>query len=322
MCIRAIDYCPPVDVTYGDYMRALITADFDLVPEDDRNYRVAIIEAFRAWGIYPEDVRTLSVESLRWKAPPPDKAVQAFAEMLRPAFVYDNLSGIWSEIVNGRPQQHANDLTFRKYTRMEVARKVAVFSAMFHDEVAKGAAQLVRNGTLKPKDRPFGLNLGYGHENDYKFEVHQVRPVRRQAPDGRTIQDLLIQITQRRPGFLDENEQQKENERYMVEARQPIGPKAWRFLVPWRRHADPRPRELRGTLRHLQGRRRYQATRRASVTTWSVRAASRSVSSTSEQPTPASDWLPCTRATTDRRIGEKPCRRRSPKRKRPPPKKL
>ena len=53
MCIRAIDYCPPVDVTYGDYMRAMITADFDLVPEDDRNYRVAIIEAFRAWGIYP-----------------------------------------------------------------------------------------------------------------------------------------------------------------------------------------------------------------------------------------------------------------------------
>ena len=53
MCIRAIDYCPPVDITYGDYMRALITADYDLVPEDDRNYRVAIIEAFRGWGIYP-----------------------------------------------------------------------------------------------------------------------------------------------------------------------------------------------------------------------------------------------------------------------------
>src|SRR6185503_8334764 len=65
MCIRAIDYCPPVDITYGDYMRALITADYDLVPEDERNYRVAIIEAFRGWGIYPRDVRTLSVDSLR-----------------------------------------------------------------------------------------------------------------------------------------------------------------------------------------------------------------------------------------------------------------
>jgi hypothetical protein len=229
MCIRAIDYCPPVDVTYGDYMRALITADFDVVPEDDRNYRVAIIEAFRAWGIYPQDVRTLSVESLRWEAPSPDPAVRAFAATLRPAFVFDNLSGLWSEIANGRPQQYTADLTFRKYTRMELARKLSIFSGLFHDEVAKGAMNLVKNKTLKLKDRPFGLNLGYGHEDDYKFEVHQVRPVRRQAPDGHTIKDLLIQITQRRPGYLDEDQQQKENERYLVEAHQPVGPKRGDF---------------------------------------------------------------------------------------------
>ena len=47
MCIRALDYCPPVDLTFGDYLRALITADADLVSEDDRSYRLAIIEAFR-----------------------------------------------------------------------------------------------------------------------------------------------------------------------------------------------------------------------------------------------------------------------------------
>jgi hypothetical protein len=229
MCIRAIDYCPPVDVTYGDYMRAMITADFDLVPEDDRNYRVAIIEAFRAWGIYPEDVRTLSVESLRWKAPTLDKAVQAFAATLRPAFIYDNLSGLWREIANGRSQQHHADFTFRKYTRMELAQKVSEFSAGFHVQVANSAANLVGSKALRLADRPFGLNLGYGHEDDYKFEVHQVRPVRRQSPDGRTIQDLLIQITQRRPGFLDEQAQKTENDRYMVEGHQPTGPKRGDF---------------------------------------------------------------------------------------------
>src|SRR5262249_6756779 len=68
MCIRAPDYCPPADLTFREYLRALITADYDLVPADGRGYRVAFIEAFRRRGIYPRDVRTLSVESLRWQA--------------------------------------------------------------------------------------------------------------------------------------------------------------------------------------------------------------------------------------------------------------
>jgi hypothetical protein len=69
MCIRALDYCPPVEITFGDYLRALITADADLMPEDERGYRVAFIEAFRLWGIYPRNVRSLSIESLRWPGP-------------------------------------------------------------------------------------------------------------------------------------------------------------------------------------------------------------------------------------------------------------
>jgi hypothetical protein len=66
MCIRALDYCPPVDITFGDYLRAIITADADLYAEDERGYRIAFIEAFRRRGIYPRDIRTLSEESLSW----------------------------------------------------------------------------------------------------------------------------------------------------------------------------------------------------------------------------------------------------------------
>ena len=67
--IRALDYSTPVDTDYGDYLRALITADAELVTDDPHNYRLAIIEAFRRRGIYPRDVRNLSVESLMWNAP-------------------------------------------------------------------------------------------------------------------------------------------------------------------------------------------------------------------------------------------------------------
>lgn len=66
MCIRALDYLPPVDITFGDYLRALVTADCELVPDDSSNYRLIIIEAFRRRGIYPEGIKTLSVDSLRW----------------------------------------------------------------------------------------------------------------------------------------------------------------------------------------------------------------------------------------------------------------
>ena len=34
ICIRALDYCPPIDLTFGEYLRALITADRELYPAD------------------------------------------------------------------------------------------------------------------------------------------------------------------------------------------------------------------------------------------------------------------------------------------------
>ena len=69
ICIRALDYCPPVDISFGDFLRALITADIDTSPKDTNGYRIALIEAFRSWGIFPESVNTLSIESLQWTKP-------------------------------------------------------------------------------------------------------------------------------------------------------------------------------------------------------------------------------------------------------------
>ncbi len=72
MCIRAVDYCPPVDPTFGDFLRALITVDSDLYPDDEHGYRPALIGAFRQRGIYPRDVRAMSQDPLRWRPPNDD----------------------------------------------------------------------------------------------------------------------------------------------------------------------------------------------------------------------------------------------------------
>jgi hypothetical protein len=70
MCIRAFDYLPPVDITFGDYLRALVTADYELLPDDEMGLRDAMIESFRVRGIYPENVASLAEESLIWQEAP------------------------------------------------------------------------------------------------------------------------------------------------------------------------------------------------------------------------------------------------------------
>lgn len=71
MCIRALDYCPPVDITFGEFLRALITADTQLYASDAHDYRETLIQAFRARGIYPDGVPSLAEESLLWDKPAP-----------------------------------------------------------------------------------------------------------------------------------------------------------------------------------------------------------------------------------------------------------
>jgi hypothetical protein len=68
ICIRAIDYCPPISVTFGDYLRAMITADFELVPNDPLGYREALVDAFIRREIPIEHIDTLSESALIWPA--------------------------------------------------------------------------------------------------------------------------------------------------------------------------------------------------------------------------------------------------------------
>lgn len=55
MAIRAIDYCPPVDLSFPDYLSALLTVDREVVPDDRYGYRAALLESFRDYGIHPSE---------------------------------------------------------------------------------------------------------------------------------------------------------------------------------------------------------------------------------------------------------------------------
>lgn len=54
MAIRAIDYCPPTDLTFADYLSALLTVDREVVPDDTKfGYRTALLGNFKAFDIEP-----------------------------------------------------------------------------------------------------------------------------------------------------------------------------------------------------------------------------------------------------------------------------
>jgi hypothetical protein len=230
MCIRAIDYCPPVDITFGDYLRALITADADIVPVDDWHYRVAFVEAFRRWGIFPSDVRTLSVDSLRWDPPPSEPALDKFVDMLWETFFFDEAHAkLWRSIVNeSEPPSKSKTGTVtsaRSLDREGLRDRTRRFAAGLHISMAK----LLPNSTPPKGGTAFGLNFLMGHPKDRVFEVHSVRPIRRSGPNGRTQSDLLVQITQKRPGYLKDEDMAREWERFQKGTAPP----------DWRREEGP-----------------------------------------------------------------------------------
>lgn len=186
MCIRALDYCPPVDVDFGDYLRALITADSEVVSDDRLNYRLAVIEAFRRRGVYPRDVRNLSEESLIWHSPDEDEQ-RAFLKVFRGPGKLRELVLDWGLTSD------------RKKIFEQAERSRAKLHKWFTDPSAREAAR-VAHIVL---DRNASEAFYRGSDGVPTLEVHSVRPARRVGPEGQTVTELVIEMTQRRRGYFD-----------------------------------------------------------------------------------------------------------------------
>lgn len=66
MCVRAIDYLPPVEFEFPDFLAALLVSDAEMVPDDKHSYREAVRSAFAQWGMQATDthIADLSQSSL------------------------------------------------------------------------------------------------------------------------------------------------------------------------------------------------------------------------------------------------------------------
>ncbi len=234
MCVRALDYCPPVDISFGDYLRALITADIDLVPDDDLGYRIALIDAFKRRGIYPRDIRTLSEESLSWKKYEKEDKEQlgVFTNIARHLrnFVHqlDYLDKKPLDMSKfDRFSKHFDQKAKNNWTELDEREKIYVLT-----EATKSALAEILNKYKDfgdPKEIPEfekttglylleskqnknavrGLKSAPGENPDaprkYIFEVHSLRAARRVGPDGNSLDQVIISITQKRTLPIDKN---------------------------------------------------------------------------------------------------------------------
>ena len=175
MCIRAFEYLPPVDVTFGDYLRAMVTADYELVPDDELGQRAAMIEAFRLRGIYPDDVTSLAEESLLWESPSdlPDVPVAQLPALLMQAV----RSFSRNTTRRDSPTEELPSVD-EEGTEVDVSGTTAV---LLQEYAKQNAARLFLDPSIKITVRGF-------------------HPVFRVAPNGQLHVELVAQFTQQRDG--------------------------------------------------------------------------------------------------------------------------
>jgi hypothetical protein len=161
ICIRAIDYCPPVDLEFGEFLRAVITADRELVPDDRWAYREAWIDAFRERGIQPSRVAALDEDALTWKAP------EVELKPVRP-LSFSRLR------FRGDPGRPAN--------AGELVRQAAALGAVIAHPKYTAA---------------FGLQVPQAG-SIHKPCIESIRSARRIGPDGQILFDIVAEISQRR----------------------------------------------------------------------------------------------------------------------------
>lgn len=194
MCIRGLDYCPPVDVDFGSYLRGVITADAEVWPQETYPYRVAFIEAFRQWGIYPEGVRGMAESDLRY--PAPEDPTEQLVDTRKP-YAQDRTKDLFKDL-----ELEWDLTTDRRRVWQTMSRNAEVIHRWLHSPA------------MRPQLPAFGLTLDarkkqsvYTRDGVPTIEVHAVRLARRRGFRDTLVTDLVVELRQRRRGYFSEQVQ-------------------------------------------------------------------------------------------------------------------
>ncbi|HEU4554629.1 MAG TPA: hypothetical protein VFS25_17415 [Chitinophaga sp.] len=216
MCIRAIDYCPPIDITFGDYLRAIITADMDIVKDDSRDYRLAFIDAFRRRGIYPDGIKTLSVESLGYPLQNIGFMTDKRGTLMQKKEdgENDHLNTTTKEllaIVNGFLRDYGDEIKYVN-DRRSIFYKTREYITGRYEKGRPGVPGLhTRLNTKFAQSEDFARLTGMAFVENYRelglrqssqydgasFQILKLRLVTRVGPNGSQINNVVFSLIQR-----------------------------------------------------------------------------------------------------------------------------
>lgn len=195
ICIRGLDYCPPTDLTFGDFLRAIITADRDLFEEDERKYRTAIIEAFISRGIYPVELPSISELSLCYESLANDKKVN---KLFRPIVMF--LRDYRKKIITAKSREEIHSITNDFIYGSEEMELQGLYERIIRDRTFRRSAEIAKLT---------GLCLGEGWKElgiptsesfnipTPAFEIQSLHLASRINGDGKQTNNIILSLVQR-----------------------------------------------------------------------------------------------------------------------------
>ena len=233
MCIRAIDYCPPVGVTFGAYLRAIITADHDMNPGDRQSWRLAFIESFREWGISPRGARSMAEDSLLWPTEEEvvderfkksksgaDKARRASHNLMSQIFTkstpsankwdYRQLAKRTATLSSSNPSGDVLKPTGLQLARRDLWLEMDKQAFMFHDWLMHESWREMSDTLgliIDVSKLPRTISANQKHPDQASIEIHSVRTAIKRGALGWPEPHIVVVITQWRAGYFDPGKQ-------------------------------------------------------------------------------------------------------------------
>ena len=159
IAIRALDYCPPTDLLFSDFLSAMLTSDYEVYPDDTQyHYRDALRESFVAFGFSPVASDRPTMEAGLWE--PADASAYVYSRTHFDSLQH-NRDEVFRFIWENRTRLRINESA---YTKVEdvwpchrygtdgflLRETVAVYSQQINVE----ARELSKLRLKRPRDMP------------------------------------------------------------------------------------------------------------------------------------------------------------------------